>query len=203
MFHVHKNMKLVFIETPSLTFTLYMLQTLWLQIILKQYGMNGYFICVLDPFLFIHQQCTCLQLNNGPELWWLWDSSFYQLWPQGLADSFLIASVSEEDSILFSHKLFPPLEGTTVFTGSLPKMRTFGEFWSKTRQPKEKMDIINWDKRKIQTCFSYYNWDTLENENKNNKTNKKNPRWTQSEVNSIWLSIWTKHQNTAMNMYSL
>lgn len=47
-------MKLVFTETPSLTFTLYMLQTSWLQIILKQHGMNGYFICILDPFyLFI------------------------------------------------------------------------------------------------------------------------------------------------------
>ena len=53
MFHVHKNTKLVFTETPSLTFTLYMLQTSWLQIILKQHGMNGYFICVLDPFFFL------------------------------------------------------------------------------------------------------------------------------------------------------
>lgn len=47
-------MKLVFKHTPSLTFTLYMLQTSRPQIILKQYGMNGYFICMLDAFyLFI------------------------------------------------------------------------------------------------------------------------------------------------------
>lgn len=81
----------------------------------------------LRSFLFIHQQCTCLQFNNGPELWWLWDSSFYQLRPQGLADSFLIASVSEEDSILFSHKLFPPLEGTTVYKAACPKWGLSGD----------------------------------------------------------------------------
>ena len=44
---------------------------------------------------------------------------------QGLADSFLIASVSEEDSILFSNKLFPSLEGTTVFTRQLAQNEDF------------------------------------------------------------------------------
>lgn len=52
-----------------------------------------------------------------------------RLWPQGLAVCFLIASVSEEDLNAVFHKLFPSRGYKQFLQGSLPKLRTFGEFW--------------------------------------------------------------------------